>query len=171
MTKSDTTSKFGSSGWHIALGKASSATGEKPYLGDPATVDSLVRSFVKDICDRYAEVCEGGMFAQDASTEDKEACERLGRIFAGEDPTFVTVGAWNGEGVAEFCKKAMPDYLPEGGTQPQTMTQVMAVLAHEVYDILRDADEDGDAELAGQAINGRIEDWTRMLLGLPPDES
>lgn len=168
MTKSDTSSKVGSSGWHIALGKASAGTDDKPYLGDVLTVDGLVRSFVKDICDRYGEVADGGMFSQDAAGEDKEACERLGRIFAGEDPNFVTVGDWNGPGVAAFCRAAMPDYLPEGGTPAETMTQVFAVLAHETYDVLRDLNEDGVDEVAGEALNGRIEDWTRMLLGIPP---
>lgn len=170
MTKSDTTSKVASSGWHIALGKASKATEANPYLGDPETVDGIVRSFVKDICDRFAEVSDGGKFSQDAVAEDKAECERLGKVFAGEDPRYTTVGEWNGAGVVAFCRAAMPDYLPEGGTPAETMAQVMAVLAHEVYDILQGVNDDGDALLGGQAINGRIEDWTRMLLGLPPTE-
>lgn len=170
MTKSDTTSKVGSSGWHIALGKASASTEANPYLGDPLTVDGIVRSFVKDICDRYSEVADGGMFSQDAAELDKADCERLGRIFAGEDRSYTSVGEWNGEGVAGFCRKAMPEYLPDGGTPAETMAQVMAVLAREVYGIIGDVNDDGDAELAGLALNGRIEDWTRMLLGLPPEE-
>lgn len=169
MTKSDTTSKAASSGWHIAL-QRSKAGEDKPYLGDPEVVDGLVRSFVKDICDRFAEVADGGMFAQDAAAKDTEACTAMGRILAGEDPGFTPVGSWNGAPCADYCVKTMPDYIKAEATPAETIAQAFAVLVHSVYDVFRDVDEGGDQDDAGLTLQGYVEDWTRMVMGIPhPD--
>ena len=167
--RSDTSSKPGSSGWHLALERASADDG-KPYLGDLETVGQIVRAFVGGICDGYAEVASGTRVAAEASAANRAECVRLGRVFAGEDDGYTTVGAWNGQPAVDFARSVMPDHLPEGGTPAETMAQVMAVLCLRVYEVLGMFAEDDDEESARDALDGACEDWTRLLLGLPAQD-
>jgi hypothetical protein len=164
--RSDITSKLGTSGWHLSLERAS-ADGE-PYLGDFETVVGIVRAFVAGICDRYAEVCDGTRLAMDAAAADRAECLRLGTAFAGQDPAYRTVGVWNGQPAADFARATMPDYLPDGGTPAEVLGQAMAVLAHRVYEVLSAYAENADDETARMSLDGAADDWTRLLMGLPP---
>lgn len=159
--RSDITSKLGTSGWHIALERA---TADKPYLGDVETVGQIVRAFIGGICDRYAEVCDGISVGPLAAQADRAECERLGKVFAGEDPAYQVLGPWNGQACADFAVATMPDHVPAGGAPAETMAHVFAVLALHVYQVLTD---DADEEMARDRLNGAAEDWTHLLLGLP----
>lgn len=167
--RSDITSKLGTSGWHIALERAS--TGERPYLGDIETVGQVVRAFVGGILDRYAEVADGTRVSIYAAVADRAECLRLGKAFAGNDPGWQTVGAWNGQPAADFARSVMPDYLPEGGTPEETLAQVFAVLAHRVYEVIAAFADDADEDTARTSLDGAAEDWTRLLLGLPSQDA
>jgi hypothetical protein len=157
-----------SSGWHIALDKAAPPAGDNFYLGDPEVVHNLVRAFVGGICERFAACGMGSMYSQEAAALDEQECRRLGEIFAGRNEEFTSIGDWNGPGVVAFARKSMPELVPQEGDEAQTMTQVMAVLAHEVYALLQDLVDDRDEEGCKDALEGRILDWTNLLLGLPP---
>lgn len=169
-SRSDISSKLGTSGWHIALERASGDAAKTPYLGDMETVGQIVRAFVGGILDRYAEVADGMRVSSDAAAADRAECLRLGNAFAGNDPSWQTVGAWNGQPAADFARSVMPDYLPEGGTPEETLAQVFAVLAHRVYEVLTMYAEDADEESAKMCLEGACEDWTYLLLGLPAQD-
>lgn len=134
--KSDITSKPGSSGWHVALERA---TTDKPYLGDPVVVGQLVRAFVAGILNRYAEVVDGRLDRRQAAASDRAECERLGRVFAGLDDHYSPVGHWSGPGLAAALRREMAGMLAEDADTDDlsAITQGMAVVAHRVYDALR----------------------------------
>ena len=100
----DTTSKPASSGWHLALARATEAT---PYLGDPKVVQDLVTDLVHTVVN--AEVAE-----------TKETLEELAWIFAGQDDEYESVGHWNtGGGLVAAIHEAPGDHEggPRGGPQ------------------------------------------------------
>lgn len=134
--KSDISSKPGSSGWHLALERA---TAEGRYLGDPRVVETLVRHFFAGILTRYSHVADGSMAASDASAADRADCERMGRIFAGLDPDFTSVGDWNGAGLADAFRVDMDERLSGEAELDDlaAITEGFAVMVHTVYDVLR----------------------------------
>jgi hypothetical protein len=134
--KSDITSKPGSSGWHLALERASSG---KPYLGDPAVVGALIRGLVAGVLNRYAEVTEGRLDPLQASASDRAECERLGRVFAGLDDHYSAVGSWNGKGLADAVRREMAGMLADDADSDDVaaITQSVAVVVHRVYEALR----------------------------------
>lgn len=133
---SDISSKPGSSGWHLALERA---TAEGHYLGDPKVVDGIVRHFFSGVVSRYGHVADGDLSPQDASAQDRAECERLGRIFAGADPDYVAVGDWNGSGLADSFRADMDDRLSGDAELDDlaAITEAFAVMVHAVYDVLR----------------------------------
>lgn len=169
--RSDITSKLGTSGWHIALERASGDAASTPYLGDVETVGQVVRAFIAGICDRYAEVATGTSLAPIAAEADRAECLRLGKVFAGNDPAWQTVGAWNGKPLADFARSVMPDHLPELADPEDTLAQVFAVLAHRVYEVIAAFADDADEDTARTSLDGAAEDWTRLLLGLPSQDA
>lgn len=134
--KSDISSKPGSSGWHIALERA---TAEGHYLGDPKVVDGLVRHFFSGVVTRYGHVADGDLDGVTAAAQDRAECERLGRIFAGHDQDYVAVGDWNGAGLADALRADMDDRMSGEAELDDlaAITEAFAVMVHAVYDVLR----------------------------------
>jgi hypothetical protein len=130
--KSDIASKQGSSGWHIALEKAS---GAKPYLGDTAVVDRLIREFIKGVLDRFDAVQEGKMLPAEASDMDKQSCERYGTIFVGGDGQYESIGAWNKDGLPCMVAAKFIQDIPAMADMNQSgvVIQFFAILTHLVY--------------------------------------
>ncbi len=170
-SRSDISSKLGTSGWHIALERASGDTAKTPYLGDLETVGQIVRAFIAGICDRYAQVAMNTSLSSIAAAADRAECVRLGKAFSGSDPAFQVMGAWNGQPLADFTRTVMPDHLPDHDDSEDTLAQVFAVLAHRVYEVISTFSEDADEDTAHTSLDGAADDWTRLLLGLPAQDA
>lgn len=162
----DTSTKSGSSGIHIAVGKAS---GDKPYLGDPHVVGDLLRSLINGITERYAAVMEQQIPAQDAINADKRQIDEVGAVLAGENPRFEAVGSWNPEGLADYIQHIMPDHLDvKAANGPRDfVVQAIAVFALETYDVMRGFNDTHNEEAARLAFDSLIFDYTNLFLGLP----
>lgn len=164
--KSDITSKPGSSGWHVALERA---TTERPYLGDPAVVGSLIRGFVAGILNRYAEVVDGRLDPRQAASSDRAECERLGRVFAGLDDHYSPVGDWNGKGLADALRAEMTGMLAEDAETDDlaAITQGFAVVTHRVYDALRTMPaSEHPSENDKAAMQAVVDYATRLMAGV-----
>lgn len=142
---SDTTSKPGSSGWHVALGRARDG---RPYLGDPKVVEKLVVDFIHTVANG------------DTVAEARAEVERLARIFAGKDPAYGPVGDWTPKGLAAEIKVRLGITArdPEAAVR-----EALAMLAHAVYRELRA----GDPEAAKPHLRVFAREWVSLLLGTP----
>jgi hypothetical protein len=160
--KSDISSKPGSSGWHIALERT---TADGHYLGDPAVVESIVRHFIAGVVTRYGHVSDGDMAGADAAAADRAECERLGRVFAGQDDDYVAVGDWNGAGLADALRADMDERMSGDAELDDlaAITEGLAVIAHAVYDVLR-AMPVGRGEV-DEASRGKLEAIVRYAAG------
>lgn len=169
--KSDTTSKQASSGWHLALEAATKGTKAGNYLGDPDTVEGLVRAFMAGITDRYDSVSSGGMTHAEATEAAKAEVERMGAIFAGKKPTeYVSMGAWNTDGgLASWIRQTMPGKV-NADDDALAIRDVFAGLLLTIWEGLADL-QAGETTAEGLAdyLDGLADDWTALLLGLPPE--
>lgn len=173
--RSDISSRQGSSGWHIALERASSdAKGDKVYLGDIEAVGGLVRVFVSGICERYGEVGSGAMSRDEAADADAAACRRLADIFSGKPVEgYVTVGeAWNGAGLAKHIRLMLDGYLvDEAQTDDHAaIEQAFGVLTHQVYQAIVKFEDDGDEDDLRLSLEALADDWSHMMLGIVPTD-
>lgn len=162
--QSDITSKPGSSGWHIALEKAS---GEGQYLGDMKVVNHIVRQFLKGITDRSALVGEGKLMPWAAGDADMEACAHMAMVFLGKVPGFTPMGAWNAEGGLDaFLSTEIQELVaPFERIGELAVAQAFAVITHKVYDILRTVTDENLDEHSHQ-MNEIAEQFTRSLMGV-----
>ncbi|MGT2509753.1 NUDIX hydrolase [Cupriavidus basilensis] len=166
---SDTTSKPAFSGWQIALGRAS---GPRPYLGDLQAVGALVRDFIAGIADRYVAVCQGQSTPWEASAADGAECGRMGRIFAGHDPAYESMGEWNeGGGLGRFLAGQLEGMVAEDQLRDPVLAaaQAFAILAHKVYAVLQAVPGDGDGADAQAKLSDIADLMARALLGFEND--
>jgi hypothetical protein len=160
--KSDIASKPGSSGWKIALGRASS--GDRPYLGSMDDVHEVVRKFCAGIIDRFILVSQGDMPRDDAVAADQEACRSMAAVFLGQSDEYQTMGDWNDSGaIAAGMRKRFSEHFEDDDapSDDMVMTQSFALLVHAVYDVLTDEDADP------VTVSGYVSWMTLALMGLP----
>jgi hypothetical protein len=82
----------------IALEAALGLASKPNYLGNPTTIDGILRELWKTTFTRWAE----GVADVDAGVSaDACECERVARIFLGFDTTFAGMPAWNRPGIID----------------------------------------------------------------------
>lgn len=161
----DTDQKFGGSGLHIALQRAS---GAKPYLGSTDVVAGLVRPFLAGVADRVADVGSGTLDKGTAALADIKACTSLARIFLGEDPTYESVGQWNsGGGMVDWMYKQLDHVYQEPESNREALVaDVFAFAVAFVYEaVSAHATKDDPADLEADLTN-LADDLTQFLLGV-----
>jgi len=167
--RSDTESKVGSSGWHIALERASKDGGSH-YLGDVAVVDGLLRAFAFDIIDRQAAVAAGALPQGEAVRDDTARAKELAAIFSGRSADYVPMPAFHPGGLAAWIRQTIPDRLdPEGGDD-HAINAAMSLFIAEIYIAVQmqiDGRSDEDCRFK---LDATIEDWTCLMLGIPPED-
>lgn len=166
---SDITSKPGSSGWQLALERAS---GPRPYLGDLPAVGALVRDFIASITDRYVAVCQGRSTPREAAAADGAECSRMGRIFAGHDAAYESMGEWNeGGGLAHFLAGQLEGMVADDQLRDPVLagTQAFAILAHKIYGVLQEIPADSDGAAAQAELIELADTMARALLGFETD--
>ncbi|MCY0856865.1 hypothetical protein [Cupriavidus sp. D39] len=162
---SDITSNPGSSGWQLALERAS---GPRPYLGDLTAIGAVVRDFIAGIADRYVAVCQGRSTPWEAAAADGTECSRMGRIFAGHDAAYESMGEWNdGGGLAHFLAGQLEGMVAGDQLRDPVLagTQAFAILAHKVYGVLQEPLADSDCAAAHSALSDLADTMARALLG------
>lgn len=175
MAKSDTTSKPGSSGWHLALARASDPPVGGGYLGDIKVVDALIREFVVGICERFAAVAGGTQTLAQVRQADQQAAYKLACIMRGIDMRYRTVGAWNRDG-GGLAKALRWEFDIRLGAQAQhsdadAVFQALGLLVFDTYTELAKAAQAGDdpqAEARAQAaIAASIDRYAKLFTGVP----
>lgn len=146
---------------------ASARQASKPnFLGSHELVDRLVRGFVSDIMARFDQVASARMTPNDAAAEDSKACVTMGAVFSGEDKRFEAQPNWTGTPVADFIRGRMHSAV-QPGTDSEVIAQAFAVLAHEVYDAIR---ENQPEEEMIDRLNEAVRSLVGMLLGVEAHE-
>ena len=113
------------------------ATDGRPFLGDIAVVEGLLRHFAAEVFTRYDEVGHGVLTPEDAANADRAECLRLAGVLCGQDPTYAPVRGWTGKELADHLRNRMErDLVPDEDDQ-QLVAQALATLVHRLYDVLR----------------------------------
>jgi hypothetical protein len=162
----DTTTKPGSSGLHIAVGKANSG---KPYLGDPEVVDGLVRELVSGVMQRAGAVADGAMEQGAAVAGDTAAITQMANILAGKVEAYETVGDWNPHGLGNAIREVLADAITEQAAtdDDEAVLQAVSILVLEVYGVLQQLAADGNEQNATGSLEGVAGDFTNLFVGLP----
>ena len=168
--KNDISSKVGSSGWHIALARATPAEGHHLYLGDTKVVSHLVRSFVAGICDRYAATAEGRMAPGLAPQQDQADCHRMASLFAGQADGYLPVGDWNPSGLAAHLRLELTGLIAPLGEDLETIAESFAVLVHSVYDAIRDHAENDDTGALQSRLSELCDQFSMLLLSVEQND-
>jgi hypothetical protein len=164
----DTTTKAGSSGFHIAMDKVN---GQKPYLGDPEVIGALVRQVVSQTAQRIGQVADGQLEQNVAADANRDDVLALAAVLCGENDAFETVGDWNPHGLAIAVRQNLAPSLDAEAAADDTdaVQQACAVLMLEVYEVIGTLMQDGNQEAATDALEGVIGDFTNLFAGLPVD--
>jgi hypothetical protein len=164
----DTTDRFGGSGLHIAVAKAS---GKKPYLGNIDVVGGLVREFLKGVLDRVVEAGSGAITGAAAAAMDKQECLRLAGVLLGRDPAYETIGQWNtGGGMSSFMLDKL-DHVYQAPANREARDLIVAdVLARGVrfaYEAITAHKNDAEPDALQDDLVHLADDLTYFVLGLP----
>lgn len=166
--KNDLTTKPGSSGWHLALARASSEA-EGGYLGDLAVVDGIVRRFVISAAERFTAFAGGGMSLDAVAAEDARAGRDLTLILRGSNLRYSSIGEWNdGGGLAQACRTRFGIKL---GAEAQTndfeaIFQTVGRLLQDVYGTLTAEAQKDDTDGAGPAVAAIVDSYARLFAGV-----
>ena len=147
------------------LASLKAANDGRPYLGDGVAVEKLLREFVAGLLERYDEVGHGVLTPEDAANSDRAECLRLGQIFTGQDQAYAPVQGWTNEGLAGHLRYRMQQHLTEEPDDAKLVAQAFGVLAHQVYDALRELNAGASEEAAQQAVVHGITSLKMALLG------
>jgi len=161
-------SKPETSGYHIALNKALQPEDGKTYLGDPESVDALLRTFLAERMTRRGNIGNEADW-EAAKAEEKAAFERMADIFLGKVPAeYETIGAWNEQGdIAKFCAESIGIVRKGPEDDRAVMAAVFALLLAEVVTMTET--EGATADDVEVHAEQSIDDWKRMLLGIPAE--
>ena len=141
-------------------------SGGRPYLGNLADVDRILREFASDVITRFDEVGHGVLTPADASAADMARCLELGRAFAGQGDAYITVPGWNGKALADHLRLQMVASLQPEEDDAKLIAQALAVFAHQIYDLLREASADAKDEDLQQSLEASVRSMAFALLGV-----
>lgn len=145
------------------------STGPKPDLGNMETVEKIVRQFVFDITHRFELVGMGATSPTDAAAQDRAECERMGKIFTGQDPEYRLMPGWNDGPLAAFVRERMGESINTDEPDDQVVAQAFALLVHSTYATIRSLDGSGGAD-ATERLGDHIKSTVWLLVGLQSDE-
>jgi hypothetical protein len=147
----------------------------KPYLGDPAVVDRLVRGYVMGLWDTTVAVSTGQMPKDQATAANQAAAQAFMTVIAGCDPAYVPLGGWNANetgGLKSFIRKALGDLMHPGmlAREPDGPYEALAAyLMRETYQLLAQSSELSEQQMRDR-LDGIFDDGHRILLGLPSNQ-
>lgn len=147
---------------------------DKPYLGDPAVIDGLVRGYVMGIWDRAVAAAEGTTTGEAAAAVDQVQAQAFMKVIAGRDPRYVAMGGWNANQVGGL--RACARKRLKGVMHPAMLAKrdgpyeaLAAYFMQETYRLLGQA-----AELTEETMQDRLDsifdDGQLLLLGLPTNQ-
>ena len=148
------------------LASARAADGGRPYLGSIVDVERLLREFASDVITRFDEVGQGVLTPADASGADTAACLHLGGVFAGRAPGFTPLDGWNGKALADHLREQMVTALQPEDDDAKLIAQALAVFAHQIYDLLREASAGAKDEDLQQSLEASVRSMAFALLGV-----
>lgn len=161
-------------------GLAAKVNDAEAYLGDPDTVDGIVRGFI-------AQVLAGHTMEDDKAFGKvlTRACIDTADVFLGTvtqgkreiDPAsvkFLPVADWNrdGGGLGAWVRGRFADQIDgiEAMTDADMLANVFAILAMAVTEVLEKAAEDDDTADAALSLDALADDWRNLVMGIPNED-
>lgn len=135
----------------------------RPFLGDMAVVDGLVRGLAGDVLTRYDEVGLSVLTPEDAANADREQCMKLAAVFTGADPAYAPVRQWTGTPLADHLRQRMEHQLQPDDNDQALVAQAFAVFVHSLYDLLREA---GPVDELQETLQAGVRSFTMALMGV-----
>lgn len=145
---------------------ARAASDGRPFLGDVAAVDKILRAYAGEVFSRYDEVTQGVLTPSDAADADRAACLKLGAIFCGEDPAYAPVRGWSGPQLAEHLRSRMERELQLGEGDTETVAQAFGVFTHHLYDLLREVSAGSPEGEVQEVLLGHLHSFRMALMGV-----
>lgn len=137
-----------------------------PFLGDPAIVESLVRSFLGRVIDIRTAYNEDKMDGPEAAEAVQDAADQYARIFMGQDKGYAAQ-PWN-------SPEQLGASLSAVGFDPDPAKACLGLFLKTAGDLVAAMalHEEGklDDDTAQLAIDAAAEDGTYLLLGVPQPE-
>ncbi len=142
------------------------ATDGRPFLGDIAVVERLLRVFASEVFTRYDEVGHGVLTPLDAANADRVECLRLARVFCGKDAAYAPVRGWTGQQLADHLRNRMERDLVSDDEDEQIVAQALAVLVHRLYDVLRAANDGAPEDAVKAETEASVRSLALALVGV-----
>lgn len=142
------------------------ATDGRPYLGEPAVVERLLRQFAAEVFTRYDEVGHGILTPADAANADRAECLKLAGIFCGQDAGYAPVREWTGKPLADHLRQRMDRDLQPDDDDVQLVAQALAVLVHRLYDVLRHGSDGAPESALMEETEAAVRSMAMALVGV-----
>lgn len=138
--------------------------GDKNYLGDRTAIEALLRVAISQFVDRWMAATESTL--ADTSRRDVIEAQRLGRIFAGDDPDWLPIADFN----AVTLPKLITTFTGIADADPK---EVIAGWSAEFFNELHQVMDDlggktitlADAKLAHDEL---VRSYANLAIGIPP---
>jgi len=144
--------------------RASSATEDIAYLGDPNVVGALLRETVVSVMDVYARP---NVSDADKMGKLQRECQKLGSILLGtlSKSDFSPIPGWNQPGgIDEFCAK----WCGSSETSPRARMEHAALkMMTEVMELAKYAGRASEEESKWQ-LDAIIQSYTGIFMGISP---
>lgn len=135
----------------------------KAYLGDPATVEGLLRAWAKTTIDILAALGRGTIGRDQAKQDVQADVQRLADIFLGRSGDYSPIPGWNDP------KGDLPKALRDLGldeSDPDALVRTAMLIFHkEIADAM--AENAKGADRAISLIEQTVYEWTYRMLGIP----
>lgn len=148
------------------LASLQAATDGRPYLGDPAVIERMLRHFASEVLTRYDEVGHGVLTPNDAASADHSACLTLAGILCGKDEAYAPVREWTGKPLADHLRQRMDRDLQPDDDDVQLVAQALAVLVHRLYDVLRHGSEGAPESALMEETEAAVRSMALALVGV-----
>jgi hypothetical protein len=125
------------------------AVSEKPFLGDPAIVGTLVKGFLKVVVE-----------SDPSDQAVQNAITTLTRIFTGKDPRYQPVSWWGGDG-GGLHREIQARLAIDRSTLRAALREAFALLAERSAQVLGEAPTD---EEANRRLSVLAREWRSLLL-------
>lgn len=140
----------------------------KPYLGDVAVLDGLIRQMTGRIFERYQLVGVGEITRDAAVQADKEECHQLARILIGQNEGYGAMSGWTDGGLADYIRSRMKEAVHDED-DVSVVAQAVAVFVHGIYRHIGRIEADNEKEVQA-ALNEDIRSFVWLLVGLESNE-
>ncbi len=130
------------------------------YLGDPEVVETLLRQTLSLVCENFSEPEEKFLALV------KSECERLAKIFLGEDPQYAPIDGWNKPG---FIDKYLDQKNGHESESPEA--SLFGCFASFITSAIKIINYAGEPDVKDEHWNWQVDDllneYTHVLLGIP----